>query len=82
MYNKNKNNFTKILDLKAETCPMTFVKTRLAIEQIKSGENLKVYYTSNEAKKNVPKSIEELGHKVLKIKDMERNIFYILIKKK
>ncbi|PPR28593.1 MAG: hypothetical protein CFH32_01316 [Alphaproteobacteria bacterium MarineAlpha9_Bin2] len=81
MSKQNKKEFVKTINLKNETCPMTFVKTRLAIEAINKGEKLKVYYNSEEAKANVPKSLEEIGHKVLEIKNIDKNIFYILIKK-
>ena len=81
MSKQNKKEFVKTINLKNETCPMTFVKTRLAIEEINKGEKLKVYYNSEEAKENVPKSLEEIGHKVLEIKNIDKNIFYILIKK-
>jgi len=78
---KNKNNFIKIIDLKNETCPMTFVKTRLELEKINVGDKLKVYYSNLEAKDNVPKSLSEIGHKVIETKNIDKNIFYLLIEK-
>ena len=78
---RNKSNFIKIVDLKNETCPMTFVKTRLELEKIKVGEKLKVYYSNLEAKDNVPKSLSEIGHKVLETKNIDKNIFFLLIEK-
>ena len=74
-------NFIKIVDLKNETCPMTFVKTRLELEKINVGEKLKVYYSNLEAKDNVPKSLSEIGHKVLETKSIDKNIFFLLIEK-
>tara|TARA_B100000686_G_scaffold78896_1_gene85041 strand:+ start:26841 stop:27074 length:234 start_codon:yes stop_codon:yes gene_type:complete len=70
-----------IINLVGEVCPMTFVKTKLAIEKIKKNEILKFIYDSEEAKTNVPKSIEEIGHSVLKIKNIDEKKFYITIKK-
>ena len=78
---RNKTNFIKIIDLKNETCPMTFVKTRLELEKINVGEKLKVYYSNLEAKENVPKSLSEIGHKVLETKNIDKNIFFLLIEK-
>ena len=60
---------------------MTFVKTKLAIEKIKAGERIKVIYNSQEAKTNVPKSLNELNHKIITIKDINKEIFYIIVEK-
>ena len=81
MYNRNKRNIFKTIDLIGEICPMTFVKTRLELDKINYGEKLKVFYGTKEAKINVPKSLEELGHKVLETKNIEKNKFYLLIEK-
>ena len=80
----NKNidkNLIKVIDLLGEICPMTFVKTKLAIEKINYGEKIKIIYNSQEAKINVPKSLIELNHKVLKIDDISKENFYIIIEK-
>ena len=80
----NKNidkNLMKVIDLLGEICPMTFVKTKLAIEKINYGEKIKIIYNSQEAKINVPKSLIELNHKVLKIDDISKENFYIIVEK-
>lgn len=80
--NKNINqNIIKVVDLLGEVCPMTFVKTKLAVEKINDGEKIKIIYNSKEAKTNVPKSLNELNHKVLKISNINKNSFYIIIEK-
>jgi len=71
----------KIINLVGEVCPMTFVKTRLAIEKIENNKILKFIYDSEEAKINVPKSIEEIGHSIIEVKNIDKNKFYIIIKK-
>ena len=76
-----KQKLVNELNLKGEVCPMTFVKTKLAIERLNSGERLKVIFNSNEAKINVPKSLKELDYKVIKINDIDENNFYIIIEK-
>jgi len=80
----NKNidkNLIKVIDLLGEICPMTFIKTKLAIEKINYGEKIKIIYNSQEAKTNVPKSLIELNHKVLKIDDISKENFYIIVEK-
>lgn len=76
-----KSKIIPIINLEGEVCPMTFVKTRLQIEQINKDETIKFIYDSKEAKVNVPKSIKELGHEILEIKNIDLDKFYILIKK-
>ena len=71
----------KEIDLLDEICPMTFVKTKLAIERINQGERIKVFFNSQEAKTNVPKSLSEVNHKIIAIKDIDKEKFYIIIEK-
>ena len=74
-------NIIKEIDLLDEICPMTFVKTKLAIEQINQGERIKVIFNSQEAKINVPKSLSEVNHKIIAIKNIDKEKFYIIIEK-
>ena len=74
-------NIIKEIDLLDEVCPMTFVKTKLAIEQINQGERIKVIFNSQEAKTNVPKSLSEVNHKIITIKNIDKEKFYIIIEK-
>ncbi|WP_173985075.1 sulfurtransferase TusA family protein [Magnetospirillum sp. SS-4] len=53
------------LDITGEVCPMTFVKTKLLVERMASGEMLEVRLKGAEPLGNVPKSIAELGHEII-----------------
>ena len=55
------------LDITDDVCPMTFVKTRLLIEKMKPGEIAEIRLTGREPLENVPDSVTELGHLVLRI---------------
>jgi TusA-related sulfurtransferase len=55
------------IDITDEVCPMTFVKTKLLIERMKPGELLEVRLRGSEPLRNVPRSAEELGHRVLSL---------------
>ena len=46
---------------------MTFVKTKLAIEKLKTGEVLEVRLKGKEPLGNVPRSSVDHGHKVLSL---------------
>ena len=53
------------LDITRETCPMTFVKVRLALAKLPAGEKLVVRLSEGEPLENVPRSCEEAGFRVL-----------------
>ncbi len=55
------------LDLRREVCPYNFVKTKLKLEEMKSGEILEVIIDDGEPMKNVPRSLKEEGHQILKV---------------
>ncbi|MFT8896890.1 MAG: sulfurtransferase TusA family protein [Acetobacter sp.] len=53
------------LDITSETCPMTFVRTRLALDGLPAGGLLRVTLCGEEPLKNVTRSAQSLGHTVL-----------------
>jgi tRNA 2-thiouridine synthesizing protein A len=55
----------RILDVTADTCPMTFVRTRLALERLTPGEHLEVHVRGTEPMDSVPRMAERQGHRIL-----------------
>ena len=53
------------IDITAEVCPMTFVRTRLALDRMAPGETLLVWLQGEEPLRNVPRTAREQGHEVL-----------------
>ncbi|MGA9867995.1 MAG: sulfurtransferase TusA family protein [Acetobacteraceae bacterium] len=53
------------LDITAEVCPMTFVRTRLALDRLAPGQTLLVRLRGTEPVANVPRAAMEQGHEVL-----------------
>lgn len=53
------------LDITADVCPMTFVKTKLLIERMMIGETAEIRLPAGEPLENVPRSVEEHGHVLL-----------------
>jgi TusA-related sulfurtransferase len=53
----------RMLDVTALTCPMTWVRTKLELERMASGEALEVR-CEGEALENVPRSAADAGHDV------------------
>ena len=68
-------------DLTGEVCPMTFVKVKLHLEQIRSGEVLQVLLREGEHMKNVPRSVKSEGHRIVKVEPAENGRYRLLIVK-
>lgn len=58
------------LDITRERCPMTYVRTKLRLEQLPRGAVLDVTLKGDEPLRNVPRSLREDGHKVHSILDL------------
>lgn len=69
------------LDLKGVACPINFVKTKLKLEEMQDGEILELIIDDGEPMQNVPRSIKEEGHKIIKVEKLPDNSFRLLIKK-
>jgi TusA-related sulfurtransferase len=54
-----------VLDITHEVCPMTFVRTRLALDRMAAGQVLLVKLKGEEPLRNVPRTAAEQGHTVL-----------------
>jgi len=68
------------IDIRQEICPMTFVKTKLKLESMSAGQILEVTLREGEPLSNLPKSVEQEGHKVLDIQK-EDTYYKILIER-
>lgn len=55
------------LDITDRQCPMTFVVTKLKLEEMNPGEILEVLINDGDPIRNVPRSLKEQGHKVLAV---------------
>ncbi len=65
MDKKDSDAMDYYLDITSDICPMTFVKTKLLIERMSSGQTAEVRLNDGEPLVNVPRSVEELGHEIL-----------------
>ncbi len=69
-------------DLKGEICPYTFVKSKLALEMLDSGQVLQVVVDNDESATNVPKSLTNEGNTVLGVEKVSDRDWMITVKKK
>lgn len=53
------------LDITGEVCPMTFVRAKLLVERMASGETAEIRLKGKEPLANVPRSLAELGHEII-----------------
>lgn len=51
-------------DLRGVTCPMNFVKTKLELAKLTSGQLLRIFLDDGEPIDNVPRSVAEEGHRI------------------
>jgi len=70
------------LDITHETCPMTFVRTRIALDRLPAGGELLVHLKGDEARRNVPVSARELGHTIVSQHEAEDGVLVVRIRKK
>lgn len=65
--NQENGDVNFFLDITGEICPLTFVKTKLAIEKAETGDVLEVRLKGKEPLENVPRSVREHGHEILEL---------------
>jgi TusA-related sulfurtransferase len=70
------------LDITGETCPMTFVRTRLALDRLAPGQTLLVLTRGEEPRRNLPRTASEQGHIVLGQQETAAGITELLLRKK
>jgi len=70
-----------LLDVTRDVCPMTFVRTRLALDRLPPGATLVVRVRGDEARHNVPASARELGHAIDALEEAGDGVLAVWIRK-
>ena len=60
---------------------MTFVKAKVALEELDEGQVLSVHMHDGEPVQNVPRSIKEEGHQILKLIDNGDGTYDLIVRK-
>ena len=81
MWNDAAYTPTEKVDITDVVCPVTFVKTKVALEELEDGQILQVHLNDGEPVQNVPRSVKDEGHQVLKLKDNEDGTYELYIRK-
>ena len=74
------------IDITDVVCPTTFVKAKVALEELEEGQILSIRLNDGEPVQNVPRSIKEEGHEILKLEilkldDNQDGTFTLIVKK-
>lgn len=69
------------VDITDVVCPMTFVKAKVAMEELEIGRVLAVTMNDGEPVQNVPRSFKEEGQQILKLIDNENGTYDLIVKK-
>jgi TusA-related sulfurtransferase len=71
----------KAIDITAETCPMTFVRTRLALDALTTGQILLVRLAGADPLANVPRAAADQGHDPLELLPQADGSWLLVIQK-
>ena len=74
-------NITDSVDITDVTCPVTFVKAKVALEELDDGDILEIRLNDGEPVQNVPRSIKEEGHKVLALTQNDDGTYRLIVQK-
>lgn len=69
------------LNLRSEVCPYTFVKSKLALEEVESGQVIRIIVDNDESGENVPRSLADEGHQVLEVRKLNESDWAIIVRK-
>lgn len=80
--NKDEKSNDEIVDLRGVKCPINFVKAKVELSKIQSGEEIEFLLDDGAPINNVPGSIKKEGHEVLEIDDNYEGYNRLKVRKK
>lgn len=69
------------VDITDVVCPVTFVKAKVALEEMEDGQVLSIHMNDGEPVQNVPRSIKDEGHQILKLLDNQDGTYNLIVRK-
>jgi tRNA 2-thiouridine synthesizing protein A len=75
-------SFHREIDLRGDVCPLTFAKTKIALEEMEIGQTLKVLLDYEPATRNVPRSAAMYGDEVLLVEQAGVSLWVVWIRKR
>jgi TusA-related sulfurtransferase len=72
------DEFTDITDV---VCPVTFVKVKVALDELEIGQVLSIKLNDGEPVQNIPRSIKDEGQRILKLTDNQDGTYELIVRK-
>ena len=69
------------VDITDVVCPVTFVKAKVVLEELDDGQILAIRMNDGEPVQNVPRSIKEEGHQILRLNANDDGTYTLIVKK-
>jgi TusA-related sulfurtransferase len=62
-------------------CPVTFAKVKAALEELAEGRILSIRLNDGEPVRNIPRSVKEEGHQILKLSENGDGAYSLVVRK-
>jgi tRNA 2-thiouridine synthesizing protein A len=72
---------SETVDITDVVCPITFVKAKVAMDELDEGQIISIRLNDGEPVQNVPRSLKDEGHKILKLIDNQDGTYNLHVKK-
>ena len=69
------------VDITDVVCPVTFVKAKVALEELEEGQVLSIRMNEGEPVQDVPRSIKDEGHQILKLLNNQDGTYSLIVRK-
>lgn len=69
------------LDIRGVRCPITFVKSKLKLETMASGQVLRILIDYQPSAVNVPRSLENEGHEIISLTEAPGPEWTLVVRK-
>ncbi|MDR1058860.1 MAG: sulfurtransferase TusA family protein [Treponema sp.] len=69
------------VDITGVVCPVTFVKTKVALEELEDGQVLEIKLNDGEPIQNIPRSLKDEGHRVTGVSQSGDGTFLLTVEK-
>ncbi len=68
-------------DITDVVCPITFVKAKVALDELEEGQIISIRMKDGEPVQNVPRSIKDEGHQILKLINNNDGTYNLIVRK-
>ncbi len=73
--------YDELVDISDKVWPLTFVKAKVSLDELDDGKVLAIRMNDGEPVQNVPRSIKEEGHQILKLEDNGDGTYTLYVRK-